>query len=327
MHLSRIIATLGCTLIISACAQPTPLPAPTPAPSLPYTPLPQGAVIEKAGTKAPRTIVDTELLGSLAPDDKTPEERVPHIIERGRLIVGVDQSQNLLSFRDTAAGELQGFEIDLAKEIARDIFGDPNHIEFRFVDSANWVASLESKTIDIAIRTISITRHRQDQVSFSTPYLAGNTRILTDKSSLIKEIGDLHGRTICVTNKSTGADIARRQAPTSDLLVVRNSADCLIALQQNQANAVITDDTILSGIAAQDPFTTIIGKSLNTDNYGIAIAKPGHRHHTDGLIRQVNATLERTYTDGTWQKTYNHWFGNYLPNQTPPATKYRTEPK
>ncbi|MDO5097433.1 MAG: transporter substrate-binding domain-containing protein [Corynebacterium sp.] len=327
MHLPRLIAALGCTLLISACTHPTPGPTLMPNTSLPYTPLPQGAVIEKAGAKKPRTVVDAELLGSLAPDDKTPEERVPHIIERGRLIVGVDQSQNLLSFRDTATGELQGFEIDLAKEIARDIFGDPNRIEFRYVDSANWVASLESKTIDIAMRTISITRHRQDQVSFSTPYLAGNTRILADKSSPIKEITDLAERTICVTDKSTGADVARRQAPTSDLLVVRNSADCLIALQQNQASAVITDDAILSGIAAQDPFTTIIGQSLNTDNYGIAIAKPGHRHHTDGLIRQVNDTLERTYTDGTWQKTYNNWFGNYLPNQTPPATKYRAEPK
>ena len=37
--------------------------------------------------------------GSLRPDDRTPEERVPHIIERGHIVVGVDQSQNLLSFR------------------------------------------------------------------------------------------------------------------------------------------------------------------------------------------------------------------------------------
>lgn len=321
------ILSLLVLLGASSCAQPPESPplAPTATSNLPFVPLPQGAVIEKAGSHQPHKIITTNLLGSLAPDDQPVEERVPDILARGRLIVGVDQSQNLISFRNTATGELQGFEVDIAKEIAQDIFGDPTKIEFRYVDSANWIYSLEANQIDIAIRTISITRERQDQVFFSTPYLKGSTRILVNKSSGIKGISALDSRPICVTNQSTGTHYARKLAPNSDLVVVRSSADCLIALQQNQASAVVTDDVILSGMSAQDPFTNIVGNALSSESYGIATAKPGHRHHTEGLIRQINATLERIYNDGTWQKHYNYWFGTYLPNQTPPATHYRTE--
>lgn len=326
---NRILLT--CLLLIvsltAGCAR-TPETSTATAPtsdSLPFVPLPQGATIERAGAEPPNKIITTNLLGSLAPDNRSPGERVPEIISRGRLIVGIDQSQNLLSFRNTITGELQGFEVDIAKEIAADIFGNPTKIEFRYVDSANWIDSLESHQIDMAIRTLSITRDRQDQVFFSTPYLKGSTKILVHKSSAIKGISEIGGRPVCVTSQSTGIHYARNLAPTSDLVVVRSSADCLIVMQQNQASAVITDDVILSGMSAQDPFTTIEGGSLSNENYGIATAKPGYRHHTDGLIRQINATLERIYGDGTWQKYYNHWFSAYLLDQTPPATHYRKE--
>lgn len=177
---NRILLT--CLLLIvsltAGCAR-TPETSTATAPtsdSLPFVPLPQGATIERAGAEPPNKIITTNLLGSLAPDNRSPGERVPEIISRGRLIVGIDQSQNLLSFRNTITGELQGFEVDIAKEIATDIFGDPTKIEFRYVDSANWIDSLESHQIDMAIRTLSITRDRQDQVFFSTPYLKGSTK-------------------------------------------------------------------------------------------------------------------------------------------------------
>ena len=87
---------------------------------------------------------------------------MPHIIERGHIVVGVDQSQNLLSFRDPATGKMTGFEVDMAREIAQDIFGDPNKVDFRFVNSGDAVYALESDQVDIVIRSTAITRKRQD---------------------------------------------------------------------------------------------------------------------------------------------------------------------
>lgn len=290
-----------------------------------FHPLPEGVQLEEAGSKEPQSVLTTNLLGSLRPDDRTPEERVPEIHRRGRLIVGVDQSQNLLSFRDPATGQIEGLEVDIAREIARDIFDDPNRIEFRFINSANWIDALESKQIDIALRAISITRGRQDQVFFSTPYLTANTRMLVERDGGVSSLEDLNGKTACVTSASTGLQRLREMAPNTDILIANSAADCLIMLQQYDADAIISDDTILSGMATQDPMSEVVGESLGEESYGIAIAKPGQRHNTKGLIRQVNSTLERVFREGKWNSMYSEWFGEFLPYQQPPATNYRAE--
>ncbi|WBT08459.1 glutamate ABC transporter substrate-binding protein [Corynebacterium sp. SCR221107] len=317
--------TTATALLLTSCAEPEPA-APEPAQETQaYLPLPDGSSIEKAGSVAPEEVITTGLLGSLRPDERTPEERVPEIVARGRLIVGIDQSQYLLSFREPSTGAIKGFEVDIARQIARDIFGDPNKVEFRFVDSSNWLKSIEDEKIDLAIRGISITRDRQDQVFFSASYLTGQTRMLVEKNTGIDSIDDLAGGTACVTSGSTGQQRTRARAPETDLLVANSAADCLVALQQGQVQAIISDDTILSGMVAQDPFTEIVGDPLGTESYGIAIAKPGTRHDTDGLIRQVNSTLERLTSDRTWAGLYLNWFGPYLPLQQPPAAAYREE--
>lgn len=292
----------------------------------PETPPPSRTQSSAAKTHTDSALPDvdtTNLLGSLRP--KNDPEGVRRIRERGRLVVGIDQSQNLLSFRNTATGELQGFEVDLAKEISRDIFGDPTKIDFRYVDAGTWIKALENNDVDLAIRSISITRGRQDQVFFSTPYFSGKTKLLTQKNSGISSVDDLPGKTVCATAESTGAQRTRYVAPRAKLLVVSSSADCLLALQQGHTDAVISDDTILSGMLAQDPFTEIVGNALAEEDYGIAFAKPGPRHDSEGIIRQVNATIERIFRDGTWQRSYAKWFGAYLPPQNPPALNYREE--
>ncbi|WP_414835978.1 transporter substrate-binding domain-containing protein [Corynebacterium timonense] len=95
----------------------------------------------------------------------------------------MDQSQYLLSYRDTAVGDLRGFEIDLAHEIARDIFGDPDRVDFRFVESGRRVAALEEGDVDIIVRTMSITPERAKNSDFSVPYLASAVRLLTPSTA------------------------------------------------------------------------------------------------------------------------------------------------
>lgn len=287
-------------------------------------PLPADATVEPAGV-APIGMDTENIIGSLRPDDTPPEEAIPDIVDRGRLIVGVDQSQYLLSYRDSVTGELRGFEIDLAREIARDIFGDPNQIEFRFVDSSDRIATLNNNEVDIVVRTMSVTQARQEDVLFSTPYLATDTRLLVMNNSGIDSFADLPGQTVCVTDSSTSLDTAREHAPHSPLLRVRNWADCLVALQQHQAEAIASDGFILSGITAQDPYTEIVGEAFEEAEYAVAAAHPRQGYDSEGMIRQVNSTLERILSDGTWWRMYDRWFSAYLATSGPPELFYREE--
>lgn len=331
-RLPLLAAGLAAALAVSSCSL---IPYPesqSPPPSMGTArgygpPLPAGATVEPPGETPPRRIDTEDVIGSLRPDDRTPEERIPEIVQRGRIVVGVDQSQNLLSYRDAVSGELRGFEVDLAREIARDIFGDPEQVDFRFVDSADRAASLHNRDVDIVIRTMTVTSARQEEVSFSTPYLTTESRLLVMNNSAIEGIRQLPGRTVCVADGSTALEKARRHAPQSQILKTRNWADCLVALQQNQAHAILSDDTILSGIAAQDPYTRIVGESLAREDYAVGMPLPDGDYDPSGLIRQVNSTLERIREDGTWWRLYDRWFSSYLATSGPPPLDYREEPE
>lgn len=326
------LATAG-TLALSGCAAPgfsfgadTPTPLPDrPAAHVYGPPLPAGSSVEDPGQYEPREINTDNLTGSFRPDDATPEERIPAIVNRGRLIVGVDQSQNLLSYRDSVTGDLRGFEIDLAREIARDIFGDPDRVDFRFVESASRVSALDNREVDMVIRTMTVTRTRQQEVQFSTPYLATDSRLLVMYNAAIDGVDDLPGRTVCVTDGSTALEKARANAPQSRILKTRSWADCLLALQQHHADAILSDDTILSGINAQDPYTEIVGESLASEPYAVAMPHPDSHDDSIGLTRQVNSTIERIREDGTWWRLYNDWFSPYLATSGPPPLIYREE--
>ncbi|MFI5505519.1 glutamine ABC transporter substrate-binding protein GlnH [Corynebacterium kutscheri] len=326
MHsLLKLIGCLG-VLTLSACTAQASIYSPIDTDvHHAIMPLPEGAILEEAGTNQATHLVTTGLLGSYAPDDLSVEQRVPEILARGRLIVGVDQAQNLLSFRDPATGTISGFEIDIAREIARDIFGDPTKVEFRYTDASTWIQALNKNTVDFVIRGISITRERQDAVFFSTPYMTVETRMLAKKNSDISSLADLSGKTACVTSESTGLQRLRESAPDTNLLITRASADCLVALQQNHTDVVVSDATILSGMIAQDPTTRIVGDSLGQEDYGIAFAKPINNPTATGLIRQVNATFERIFANHQWVSYYYTWFGDYLPLTDPPPLRYRLE--
>ncbi|QGU05606.1 glutamate ABC transporter substrate-binding protein [Corynebacterium comes] len=334
----RIAVLLVAALALSSCSLPdldfrrapdraSPTQPPRPIAHAYGPPLPAGATVEEPGEEEPREINTWDITGSLQPvrGEVKLEETMPRIMERGRIIVGVDQSQNLLSYRDGVTGELQGFEVDLAREIARDIFGDPSLVDFRFVESSSRIEALDDHEVDMIIRTMTVTRSRQQEVAFSSPYLTTDSRLLVMHNSDIEGVAQLPGRTVCVTDGSTALEKVRFNAPQSRILKTRSWADCLVALQQYQADAILSDDTILSGIAAQDPYTSIVGSSLASESYGVAMPIPDENYDSSGLIRQVNSTIERIREDGTWWRLYDRWFAMSLATSGPPPLSYRPE--
>ncbi|WP_420098373.1 transporter substrate-binding domain-containing protein [Corynebacterium sp.] len=303
----------------------------------PTLPLPNGSHlsdnVDDLTSQTPDNTLDgaDQAYGSLRPDtdartgqDVAPARRVPAIVERGRLVVGVAQSLNQLGFRDPVTGELAGFEIDLAREIARDIFGDPDRIEYRYVEGNDLEDVLSAGTVDLVIRTFTITRPRQEQVEFSVPYLTTYPRILAMRDSGITGAQDLGDKTVCVTHDSTNLQELREDIPHQDILATQTWSDCLMAIQRRQADAIYSDSAILSGLQAQDPYTEIIGDSTDGTDYGVAAALPGDRD-TAGLIRQVNSTMERLREDGTWNDIYDEWLEGYLGDASQPPAEYRSD--
>lgn len=262
--------------------------------------------------------------GSLAPDSATTAERVPAIIERGRLIVGVSESMNQLGFRDPVTGDMAGFEVDIAREIARDILGDPTKVHFRYVDGSQREDALRNGDVDIVVRSLTVTRARQSTTEFSAPYLTVTPQLLVNRSSGIRSESQLGELTVCTARNSTSAQTVLGDIPHGRLLLTETWPDCLMAMQHGQVDAIYSDSAVLSGLRAQDPNTQIVGSGTHTDIYGVATAPPTLRD-TAGLVRQINSTMERIRVDGTWTRLYDRWLRPYLGDATQPSARYRTD--
>ncbi len=314
-----LIAALGAVLVLAGCGNSEFVPA-TPALTLP-PPTPAG--MEELPPEPPQppepATADCDATASLRPfrGKAEADAAVAGIREHGRLIVGLDVGSNLFSFRDPITGEITGFDVDIAGEVARDIFGTPTQVEYRILSSAERIAALQRSEVDIVVKTMSITCERRKLVNFSTVYLTAYQRLLTARDSPIRQAGDLSGKRVCVAQGTTSLRRIRQITPTPLIASAVNWADCLVALQQRQVDAVSTDDSILAGLVAQDPYLHIVGPTMDEEPYGIGI-----NLDNTGLVRFVNGTLERIRRDGTWNTLYRKWLTVLGPAPLPPAPRY-----
>jgi polar amino acid transport system substrate-binding protein len=305
--------------VLAGCAQsdamvvaPAPtLPPPTPAGMQVMPPKPPLPPDDSADSCNPTA--------SLRPFDNAvdADAAVASIRARGRLIVGLDIGSNLFSFRDPITGEITGFDVDIAGEVARDIFGNPSQVEYRILSSDERITALEKSEVDVVVKTMTITCERRKQVNFSTVYLDAYQRILVSRDFPITKPSDLSGKRVCVARGTTSLQRIREIAPPPILVEVVNWADCLVTLQERQVDAISTDDSILAGLVSQDPYLHIVGPNMGTQPYGIGI-----KLDNTGLVRFVNGTLERIRRDGTWNALYRKWLTVLGPAPAPPAARY-----
>jgi polar amino acid transport system substrate-binding protein len=258
----------------------------------------------------------TASLRPAGPPRVTPGSFMARIRARGYLIAGVDQNTYHFGFLNPLTGKIEGFDIDMVRAVAAAIFGNPDKVEYKAISDAQRIPAIQSGAVDIVAHTMTINCERLQQVDFSTVYYAAGQRVLVEADSPARGIGDLGGKKVCATTGSTSiANIAA--APSHPVPVaVPYWTDCLVLLQQGQVAAISTDDSILAGLAAQDPWTRIVGPRFTDEPYGLAISK----QHPD-FVRFVNAVLERLRGNGQWAASYAHWVGTPVP--APPPARYR----
>jgi polar amino acid transport system substrate-binding protein len=240
------------------------------------------------------------------------------IRKRGYLIVGVAADQYLTGY--LAPGDVEeGFDIDLAHAIAKSLLGNADAVHFVVVSTAERISDLQNHSLDLVIDTMTITCDRIKQVDFSAVYYEAQQRLLVEKGSGYTSLADLGGKNVCAQTGSTSiAEIQNADAtPKPRAIEVTDVTDCLALLEENQVSAISTDDTILAGLAQQDPNLEVVGPSLAPEPYGIAMPLGA----TD-LQAYVNGVLAQYEADGGWTASYDHWFAPSLGAGSPPRAQY-----
>jgi polar amino acid transport system substrate-binding protein len=248
---------------------------------------------------------------------------VQKIKSRGKLIVGVSQDGFLTGYI-SATGQVEGFDIDIARQLELALFGtaDDAHIQFVPVTLAQRITDVQNAAVDLVVDTMTITCQRAAQVAFSTVYYAASQRLLVYKDAkgnpVYPTLAALTpAQKVCVQSGSTSAGSILSQPKHPQLYEVQDASDCLVALQQNEVDAVATDDTLLAGLSIQDTNTIVAGSSIEPEPYGIAVSK-----NAPDLVGYVNGVLENIRANGTWAAIYSKWFEKELGPASPPPAAY-----
>ncbi|GID92523.1 glutamate ABC transporter substrate-binding protein [Amorphoplanes digitatis] len=240
------------------------------------------------------------------------------IQKRGRLVLGTSQDTLLFSSRNPFTGKVEGFDVDMGRQIAQAIFGDPDKIQIKVIAYDKRVSSVLDSSVDIVADTMTANCARWKDVNFSSIYYDAGQKVLVSKDSKATSIDDLGGKKVCAAKGSTSYDNIGKRASKPIAVDRPGFGDCLVAFQQNEVDAISTDDTILVGLAAQDPYAKVVGLPFTKEPYGMAMPK----EHED-FTRFVNAVLAKNRADGTWKATYERWLGDFGGAPRPPAAEYR----
>jgi polar amino acid transport system substrate-binding protein len=246
---------------------------------------------------------------------------------RGQLRVGVDVATLRLSSIDPLTGDFEGFDVDIAREVAAALLGDPDAVAFVGIPSSERVSVLVdepvdgpvAEQVDLVASAFTPTCTRRVDIEFSTNYYTSTQDVLLRDDDPAASVADLAGRRICASaGTTTLANIAELPDPAPVPVPAAERADCLVRLQQGEVDGMSTNDTILAGFLAQDPNLRILDADLSTEPTALGLPQ-GHPE----WVRYVNAVLDEVRTSGRWDQLYDQWLADLLgPSPGPPAPTY-----
>ncbi len=222
-----------------------------------------------------------------------------------KLVIGVKADQPGLGLQ--TGSQYEGFDVEIAKIVAKGLGVDANNIEWKTTVSANREPFIQQGTVDLVVATYTINDERKQKINFAGPYYIAGQDLLVKADSTLTGPEDLDGKTVCSVQGSTPAKRIQTDYPKAKLQQFDAYSKCLPLLENGQVDAVTTDDIILAGYASQDQYAgkfKVVGKPFSTEPYGIGLKKDDK----DGC-EKVNEILKTAASDGSYKAAWDATLG------------------
>ncbi len=223
---------------------------------------------------------------------------------RGALIVGVREDFPPLGYLD-AEGKNTGFEVDLARYLARQLLGDESKLRMTPAPAGSRITTLLSGSADLLIAAVTVTEDRTSVFAFSDPYFLSGSLLLVPRTSAIQDLPDVKGKRVAVIEGSIQEDGLARVAPEATRAKFWRISEAVEALQAGRVDAFAEDDTLVLALAKQNPDLAAVGKPFRPRPYAIAMPKGDPE-----LLAWVNDQLRKAKADGTYDTLWNRHFGD-----------------
>ena len=228
---------------------------------------------------------------------------------RGTFVLGLDDSFPPLGFRDNDTNEITGYDIDLAKEVAKRL-----GVEFK-AQPIDWDAKemeLETVKLDCIWNGFTITEERKAALSFTEAYLNNEQVLVVRADSGIKKLSDMKGKTLGLQSGSSAQEAVDDNAAFASLvgktIFFKDNITALNDLDIGGIDAVVMDSVVANYSIAQTkkPFV-VIDEALANEGYGV-----GFRKNEPELRDKVWEILKEMTVDGTVAAISNKWFGKNI---------------
>lgn len=244
-----------------------------------------------------------------APDDSSDnaeaDTSLQDVLDKGYFTLGLDDSFPPMGFRDES-GEVVGFDIDLAKEVATRM-----GVELK-IQPISWDAKtmeLNNGNIDVIWNGLTITDKRKEEMSFSKPYLNNNQIIIVNADSDIDTKADLEGKKVAVQLDSSAQTAVEADEAVADslaeLVKFDDNQTAIMDLETGGVDAVVVDQILGRYIIAQKPdLFKVASEDFGSELYGI-----GFRLEDNAFKDEVDRILDEMKEDGKAGEISTQWFG------------------
>ncbi|MFZ7275061.1 cysteine ABC transporter substrate-binding protein [Avibacterium avium] len=198
-------------------------------------------------------------------------------------------------------GKSQGFDVEIAKAIGKDLLGDENKVQYVLVEAANRVEYLQSNKVDIILANFTVTPARKEVVDFAKPYMQVALGVVSKDGAVITDINQLEGKTLLV-NKGTTADAYfSKHYPNIKLLKFEQNTETFEALRDGRGDALAHDNTLLFAWAKENPGFTVGIKTLGDQDFIAPAVKKGDTE----LLAWLDQEIEKLGKEGVLKQAYD----------------------
>lgn len=196
------------------------------------------------------------------------------IKQKGVVRIGVFSDKPPFGFINED-GQNDGFDVYIAKRIAKDLLGDEAKVEFILTEAASRVEFLRSNKVDIIMANFTQTPEREKVVDFAKPYMKVSLGIVS-KNAQIQSVNDLNGKKLIV-NKGTTADVFfSKNYPHIELLKYEQNTEAFLALKDQRGDALAHDNTL------------VLAWAMENEGYGVGVAQLGEEDVIAPAVKKGN---------------------------------------
>ncbi|MDO4637827.1 MAG: cysteine ABC transporter substrate-binding protein [Lautropia sp.] len=227
------------------------------------------------------------------------DDRLAQIKEHDRIRIGVFGDKPPFGYIDSQ-GHSQGFDVEIAKNLAMDLLGSPEKVEYVITEAANRVEYLKSGKVDVILANFTQTRERARVVDFAAPYMKVSLGVVSPERAPVSRVADLAGKTLLV-NKGTTADAYfSKKHPDVTLLKYDQNTETFDALKDGRGVALAHDNALLWAWAKENPGYVVAIDHLGEPEFIAPAVKKGDVSLRDWL----NGEIARLKKDGRLKAAY-----------------------